>query len=57
MLTRYLGDLENIRVLDLIVYYMRNGKKDHTASRAGICGTRYRARQSQKSFNKVILIL
>jgi len=37
MLTRYLGDLENMRVLDLIVYYLRNEKKDHTARRVGIC--------------------
>ena len=46
MLTLYLGDLENMRVLDLIVYYMRNEKKDHTASRAEICGTRYAARKA-----------
>ena len=46
MLTRYLGDLEKMRVLDLIVYYMRNEKKDHTASRAEICGTRYAARKA-----------
>ena len=30
-------DLEKMRVRDLIVYYPRNGKKDHTAHRARIC--------------------
>lgn len=29
-------DLEKMRVRDLIVYYLRNEKKDHTAHRDGI---------------------
>ncbi len=37
-MTRYSGDLEKMRVRDLIVYYLRNEKKEHTAHRDAIIG-------------------
>ena len=36
MLALYLGDLEKMRVKDLIVYYQINEKKDHMAHRDAI---------------------
>ena len=33
-------DLEKMRVRDLIVYYLRNEKKEHTAHRDAIIGYR-----------------